>query len=466
MRYLMTFKKVYFEVSERKVLLRLMDVGMILFALYLLNSSTDFDYLVLTFEYGLALSILLVYFIAFGTIFEIYDLQTASRTSWTFRALMITVSVTVLIYVLTPFFTPLLPSKQEHIFYFFFMIGMTTFVGRLAYIYLIRAPRFCKNVVLIGDINCMQPLLSDLIHTDPEYRIVGYINGNPELEVNQFTDLVEFQPKDLNQIIKKHAVTQLLIGTLSTEGLRPEVYDELLFLWKKGYKVKCFMQVYEQVTHQVPIVFAGKEFYKMFPFSRSHENTLYLLGFRCFNVVISVLGLAFGLLILPFIWIGNVIANPGPLFYRQERVGKNSKVFTIIKLRTMIDNAERSGEQWAQKNDVRVTKFGRFLRRSRMDEIPQFFNVLKGEMSLIGPRPERPFFVKQLSDAIPYYQTRHLIKPGLTGWAQVKSRYSASVTDNVEKLQYDLYYIKHRSIFLDLNVLVKTLSTIVYYRGQ
>jgi lipopolysaccharide/colanic/teichoic acid biosynthesis glycosyltransferase len=132
----------------------------------------------------------------------------------------------------------------------------------------------------------------------------------------------------------------------------------------------------------------------------------------------------------------------------------------------MVTNAEAFGEVWSEKDDVRVTRFGKILRRSRLDEIPQFINVLKGEMSIIGPRPERPFFVNELSRVIPFYETRHIINPGLTGWAQVNSRYGSTVDDSLMKLQYDLYYIKHRSLFLDINIIVKTLSTVLYYRGQ
>jgi lipopolysaccharide/colanic/teichoic acid biosynthesis glycosyltransferase len=150
--------------------------------------------------------------------------------------------------------------------------------------------------------------------------------------------------------------------------------------------------------------------------------------------------------------------------YKQERVGKHGDVFSILKFRTMITSAEGDAV-WAEKNDVCVTPFGRILRNSRIDEIPQFYNVLKGEMSVIGPRPERPYFVNELSQIIPFYETRHIIKPSLSGWAQVNARYGGSVEDSLEKLQYDLYYIKHRSFFLDINILVKTFSTVFYYRG-
>ena len=245
-----------------------------------------------------------------------------------------------------------------------------------------------------------------------------------------------------------------------------EVYHDLISLLERGFKIRDYTQVYEELLHKVPIQFVGKDFYKYFPFSRSNENKLYIFVQRAFDVVFAIIGLLIGILILPIILLGNVIGNKGPLFYTQERVGKNSMPFNILKLRSMVVNAEQDGAKWAQKNDSRITKFGMFLRRSRMDEIPQFYNVLKGEMSIIGPRPERPFFVSELSRIIPFYETRHIIKPGLTGWAQVKTRYGASVDDSLTKLQYDLFYIKHRSIFLDFNIFIKTLSTILYYRGQ
>jgi lipopolysaccharide/colanic/teichoic acid biosynthesis glycosyltransferase len=187
---------------------------------------------------------------------------------------------------------------------------------------------------------------------------------------------------------------------------------------------------------------------------------------RTSDIILAIIGLLIGIVLLPLILLGNLIANKGPLFYSQERIGLNSLPFRIIKLRTMIVNAEADGAKWAVKNDKRITTFGKFLRRTRLDEVPQFYNVLRGEMSIIGPRPERPFFVKELSQIIPFYETRHIIKPGLTGWAQVNTRYGASVDDSLTKLQYDLYYIKHRSIFLDLSIAIKTLSTILYYRGQ
>lgn len=193
---------------------------------------------------------------------------------------------------------------------------------------------------------------------------------------------------------------------------------------------------------------------------------MYLFFNRIFNIAISIVGILMSLCLLPIILLGNVLGNRGPLFYFQDRIGKNGNVFKIIKFRTMIEHAERNGAVWSEKNDIRITKFGKFMRHCRLDEIPQFLNILKGDMNLIGPRPERPTFVSELSKSIPFYETRHIIKPGLTGWAQVKARYGSSVDDSLLKLQYDLYYIKHRSFFLDIIIIVKTLSTMIFFRGQ
>jgi lipopolysaccharide/colanic/teichoic acid biosynthesis glycosyltransferase len=158
--------------------------------------------------------------------------------------------------------------------------------------------------------------------------------------------------------------------------------------------------------------------------------------------------------------------SPGPVLYRQERVGLNGHIFTVLKVRTMRQDAEAAtGPVWSLKNDARVTPIGRFLRRTRLDEIPQLLNVLRGEMSFVGPRPERPSFVEQLTAQIPFYGQRHVVKPGLTGWAQVRYSYGASVEDAIEKLQYDLYYIKNLSFSLDLVIVLETIKTVVLRRG-
>ncbi|WP_370091994.1 exopolysaccharide biosynthesis polyprenyl glycosylphosphotransferase [Winogradskyella sp.] len=464
----MTNKKgIHFEVSERKILLRLMDLAMVYLSIYLLNLYPEFEYIEFNTENSVALILLGVYITIFGTIFELYDLQKASKFDTTFRNVVIMASIVVLFYLLTPVLSPYLPEERIQIVYFYLAIIISILLWRLVYINLIESPRFYKRVLLVGEVSNIEGLVKALGVSDPNYKIVGFINSEASTPDSvKFKGLKEFNAKEFLNVIEKERISEVLVASFNTEAIIAEVYHDLMLLLERGFKIREYTQVYEELLYRVPIQFVGKDFYKYFPFSRSNENKLYIFFQRAFDVICAIFGLVVGLIILPILLIGNLLGNSGPLLYTQERVGRNGKPFRIVKLRTMIVNAEKDGAKWAQKDDKRVTAVGKFLRRSRLDEIPQFYNVLKGDMSVIGPRPERPFFVNELARIIPFYETRHIIKPGLTGWAQVKTRYGSTVEDSLTKLQYDLYYIKHRSIFLDFNIAIKTLSTILYYRGQ
>jgi exopolysaccharide biosynthesis polyprenyl glycosylphosphotransferase len=187
---------------------------------------------------------------------------------------------------------------------------------------------------------------------------------------------------------------------------------------------------------------------------------------RAFDVIISAMGLLFS---IPFLLIVPVLIkmdSRGPVFFKQRRVGEGEKEFTLYKYRTMVDGAEKdSGPVWSSDGDNRITILGRFLRKSRLDEIPQLYNVMRGDMSFIGPRPERPFFVESLKKQIPYYSERHCLKPGISGWAQVRYEYGDAIDDAFEKLKFDLYYIKHQSISLDILILINTMKVIMFGRG-
>jgi lipopolysaccharide/colanic/teichoic acid biosynthesis glycosyltransferase len=169
---------------------------------------------------------------------------------------------------------------------------------------------------------------------------------------------------------------------------------------------------------------------------------------------------------LPLIFLAIKFDSPGPLLYRQERVGEKEKRFFVYKFRTMrVDAESGTGAVWASKNDSRVTRIGAFFRKSRIDELPQFYNILRGDMSMVGPRPERPEFVETLKQKIPYYSERHFVKPGVTGWAQVRYPYGASVEDALEKLRYDLYYIKNLTLAFDLMIILETIQVVLFRRG-
>ena len=458
---------IHFEISERKVLLRIFDVLLVLSSLYLVSELFDLEYFNISEEHWVWSIVLCVYLLVFSTIFELYNLQKASNLQKTVKNIFAAVSLTVLLYLFTPFYTPKLPSNRLQILVFFGIITFTLFIWRLAYIKLISAPRFFKRILVVGDSFDIELIAEALQKSDPNYQVIGYVNTDINNdEQSEFKNLVQIDVNVIDDAIKQYHINEIVVASSYTEGVMLPLYNKLITLLEDGFPIREYTQVYEEVTHRIPVQHIDKDFYKFFPFSRSNQNKFYLFYHRLFDVLVSVLGILLSTILLPFILIGNLVANRGPLFYTQERIGKNGKPFKIMKLRTMVVDAEVSGAQWAKKNDTRTTPFGKFLRRSRIDETPQFYNIILGHMSIIGPRPERPMFVKELSSIIPFYETRHVVKPGLTGWAQVNTSYGSSYADSLEKLQYDLYYIKHRSVYLDISIVLKTLSTIIFYRGQ
>ncbi|MFV8226671.1 exopolysaccharide biosynthesis polyprenyl glycosylphosphotransferase [Christiangramia aquimixticola] len=457
----------HFEISERKLLLRLFDIFGVLLVLTLVGVVFKFDYFRITADNWTWTLVLVLYLILFGNVFELYDLQKADRFDSVIKNVLLTTSLTVLFYILTPFLTPTLPENRLQILFFFISMATYLIVWRSLYISLISSPRFYKRVLVVGDSFDIKLIAESLQKADPNYHVVGYINTDQKLKTElPREDLLRFEVVELQDVISEHHINEIVVASAYKRGLMLPLYNQLSLLLKKGFPIRDYTQVYEEITRRIPVQNVDKDFYKYFPFSRSNQNKFYMLAFRVIDIIVSIVGIMVGVIFIPFILIGNLLGNRGKLFYSQKRVGKHGKVFKILKLRTMAGDAEVSGPQFTQKGDYRVTSFGRILRRARVDEIPQFYNVLVGDMSLIGPRPERPHFVKELSEMIPFYDTRHVIKPGLTGWAQVMANYGDCYEDSLEKLQYDLYYIKHRSIFLDLSIILKTMSTVIFFRGQ
>lgn len=457
-------KGIHFEISERKVLLRLLDNVSIIVALYLIGYFFDFDYLVITKEKWSWILVLLLYFNVFSSVLEMYDLRKSSAFEKIIQSVIITTLATVTLYLLTPFFTPILPDNRLQILFFVSAIFIGLCIWRFAYIYFIVSPRFIKNLYVIGDANLANIIYNTLHNNNDGYNVIGLTCLNEE-ECITHTDILT-SSKDILPTIKKNNVAEVIVAVNKGTVLPQDLVDKITYLLENGVTVKDFSQAYEDALQRLPIQYVGNSFYRHFLLSRSNQNKLYLFFSRILDILLAILGITNFILFLPIVFIGNMIANKGSLFYTQERVGQKGELFKIYKLRSMIKDAEKDGAKWAAVNDHRITPFGKFLRKSRFDEMPQFFNVLKGDMSIIGPRPERPVFVNELSRKLPYYNIRHMIKPGVTGWAQVKTEYGDSEEDSLTKLQYDLFYIKHRSIIFDFNIIIKTLSTIIFFRGR
>jgi len=460
-------KKIHFEVSERKILLRLFDVLFVLLSLYIVGIVFQFDYFSIT-TYNFYWTIVLgAYILIIGSVFEMYNLQVASNQFQVIKSIILTSSTTVLVFLLTPFFTPTLPSNRLQILYFFIAIFIALFLWRMFYLKYLASHRFEKKVILICEKELADELILGLKSVDQHYTIVALVNTDENSDFSILNKTVSIiSVAGLEKFVSKNSISEIVIATQKTEEITVDLYNKLLLLLENGFIIREYTHVYENLTQRIPVQYVARDFYRYFPFSRSNQNQLYLIFVRIFEYIIALIGISLGLFFVPFILIGNFIGNRGKLFYSQIRVGKNGEEFRIIKFRTMIKNAESAGAVFATTNDARITPFGKFLRKSRIDEFPQFINILLGHMAVIGPRPERPVFVNEIAEIMPFYQTRHVVKPGLTGWAQVNYSYGDSIDDSLIKLQYDLYYIKHRSIFLDFNIMLKTLSTILFFRGQ
>ena len=461
------YKDIHFEVSERKILLRIFDVIFVLLSLYLVGIAFQFNYFNISQTNFYWTIVLGIYLNFIGSVFEMYNLQVASNQFQIIKSIILTSSITVLLYLLTPVYTPVLPSNRLQILIFYIAIFGALFFWRMIYVRFFASNRFSKKVILICDKEQLKELVYALESADPHYRVLGFVNSDSaNLKARDNRKIQNIDINNLEEFVKNNSISEIVIASQKTDGITVNLYNQLINLLETGYIIREYTQVYENLTQRIPVQYVSRDFYRYFPFSRSNQNHFYLIMIRLFEVIISLTGLLIGLAILPLILIGNLLGNRGKLFYTQERVGKNGEIFNILKYRTMVKNAEKEGAVFATTNDSRITPFGKIMRKSRMDEIPQFLNIIKGDMAVIGPRPERPVFVNEIAEVMPFYETRHVIKPGLTGWAQVNYSYGETIDDSLIKLQYDLYYIKHRSIFLDVNIIFKTLSTVLLYRGQ
>ncbi len=287
--------------------------------------------------------------------------------------------------------------------------------------------------------------------------------GKEEKEVADFVEFISQRPQMGYEIVPYAGSAKVVIVPEALKRDR-EVTHSLYEMTLLGKTIIGFNKFYELITGKVPVSLISEEWF----FENLMEITKQGLEKfkRVFDVFLAIIFFVPYLIILPFAAIAIKLNGKGTVFYKQERAGKNGKIFEIIKFRSMVAEAEKNGAQWATEKDSRITFVGNILRKTRIDELPQIWNVLRGELSFVGPRPERPEFVKELEKIIPHYRMRHLVKPGLSGWAQINFPYGASVEDATEKLQYDLYYIKNRSILLEFIILLKTTMVVLSRQGR
>lgn len=326
----------------------------------------------------------------------------------------------------------------------------------------LNLPAFASRVIVLGTGPLANKIGGIILSTNHNHVLSGYIDCANEPMTVPSNNIIIDSGEGLVETVRKEKAHKIVVSLSERRGTFP--LRDVLSCKMSGVEVIDAPSFYEKLTGKLlieninPSWLIFSEGFKSTPFVRACKRALDILS--------SVTGLIVVLPLLPLIALAVKATSPGPVFFRQVRVGANERNFVLYKFRTMgLDAESGTGAVWAQKDDPRVTLVGRFLRKSRLDEIPQLYNVLKGDMSFVGPRPERPEFVEKLKEVIPYYSKRHFVKPGVTGWAQVKYPYGASIEDAVEKLRYDLYYLKNLSLALDLIIILETIKVVLFSRG-
>lgn len=415
-----------------------------------------------------------VWFIVFSLLWatiasalEAYELPVAAVPFESIFHVVQAYLVTAGIYLLIPRVTaPLF----EHQLVWFAQVGvsLTVLAGwRLSYARLVAQPSFRRRVMIIGAGRAGR-IAVDLLrrHATANHHIVGFIDDDPAKQGAIIDGVgVLGSSTQLLDIAGHTNATDIVLAISHT--IRPELFATLLCCQEQGYTVSALPVLYEQLSGRIPVAHLDRDWWIAWQDPPSSLRQVYRGFKRLIDIVIALLALS--LMALPGLVIALAIRldTAGPVFYRQTRIGRRGRPITITKFRTMIADAEADGRaRWTQADDERITRVGRWLRRARLDEWPQFLNLLDGSMTLIGPRPERPAFVEQLATEIPFYHARHLVRPGLTGWAQVQYQYGQSVEDARIKLEYDLYYMKHEGPYLDLLVLIRTVRAVLRLEGQ
>jgi sugar transferase (PEP-CTERM system associated) len=341
------------------------------------------------------------------------------------------------------------------------LFGVFQYLWHIGFTRLVNAPGLARRVLVLGT-GPLARKIGDLVMTSNHQHILrGYIDLSGE-SLKVPSEAIVKNGNGLLATVREEKVDKVVVSLSERRGIFP--LREVMDCKFSGIEVIDAPTFYEEITGKLLI---ENTMPSWFIFSNGFKMTYTMrLYKRIIDIVCALIGLAVTLPLLPLFALLIKIDSRGPVFLRQVRVGEMEKEFVLYKFRTMRQDAEQgTGAVWAKKNDTRVTRIGGLFRKMRIDELPQLFNVLEGNMSFVGPRPERPEFIEELKKQIPYYSERHFVKPGVTGWAQIRYPYGASVEDAVEKLRYDLYYIKNISLFLDLQILFETVKVMLIGKG-
>jgi sugar transferase (PEP-CTERM system associated) len=437
-------------------------MGMVILGAYLRflgdpASFSDLEYLFLRALLIVAAVQLSLYY------FDLYNLKIFRRSVELAIRLLQSLGVSSIVLAILYYFFPFLTVGSGIFLISLGFMGAVIVSWRVVYNHILKTKQLDQRIMIVGSGQLAKSIAKEIIDkADTGFNVVGFITDNPERVGEKLVNpsIIGDQSQIL-EVALREKVNRIIVALEERRGKFPE--DQLLSCKMRGIPVEDGIQFYEHLTGRLqveslrPSVLIFSDGFK--------KSKLVMWMKRVVGFSLSFVGLA---LLSPLILMISIlikIDSRGPIFYRQERIGKDGKVFELMKFRSMVENAEINGPEWAKPNDKRITRVGRWIRKWRLDEIPQMINVLKGDLYFVGPRPERPYFVEKLRKEIPFYDQRLSVKPGITGWAQIKYQYGASKEDAAEKLKYDLYYIKNMSFLFDLLIIFETIKVVLFGKG-
>lgn len=436
----------------------------VILACWLLLGKEDFH-----FEYLLILKILLITVTCQVCLYynDLYDLKiTDTLTELSIRLLQALGASAIFLAIVYFIFPGVIISEGIFIISTVFVIVLLV-SWRIGYTQILNRGLFNQKIIILGSSDTAKEITKKIMEkTDSGYEIGAVIMEvqRQNQDISQKQGIIRKEAyENICQLAKQKGIRKIVVALKEKRGAFP--VQELLECRVNGIDIIDGNSFYEMLTGKLIVEQINPSW---LIFSQGFQKTWSQKIFkRTIDLVLSVLMLTVFLPIIILVAIVITLDSKGPVFFSQERIGENHKPYMVHKFRSMRSDAEKdTGPVWAKENDDRVTRVGNFIRKWRIDEIPQLWNVLKGEMSFVGPRPEREHFVKQLMEIIPYYSERFTVKPGLTGWAQVSYGYGASIEDAIEKLNYDLFYIKNMSILMDLMIVARTVKTVMFGHGR
>jgi exopolysaccharide biosynthesis polyprenyl glycosylphosphotransferase len=408
--------------------------------------------------------------------FDAYDSRVLGKLDTSVPAVVRAGVTAVLLYMLIPHITPPLPTSRLTLVSFpVLAVGMLS-IGRVLYAWGHHTSVYEQRALIVGAGWAGRTVAGALLEDGQAgYRLMGFIDDDPQKTEVAVPAAEEpgRRPASLPVLgnrqtikdwIQRYGVSTVILAI--TGEVDSDLLSTLMDCVEQGVELVPMPVIYEQLTGRVPVEHVGEKWYAAVPLYSKVTSPIWQTTKRVIDIAFSVVGLTCLLSVLPFIALAIVLDSPGPVLYTQVRVGKGGRPFRAYKFRSMLDGAENDRALWAQERDPRVTRVGRLLRAAHLDEFPQFLNVLRGEMSIVGPRPERPEFDEELEAMLPVYRLRHIVKPGMGGWGLIRQGYAGSPQAALTRLQYDLYYIKHQSLWLDTLIMLKTVMHAITLKGR